>query len=307
MILKKLKDRIFTPKSWGKLASYSYLQKKMSNYQVKHLVNEKPQSFRKKINKFLNLIDYQMEGYKDLDKQRDLSIKFHWGHNHDFGSFKLEGRMKDRHIFLPVVFIDKFKVLPRKLDNKKVLDVGCWTGGTSLLLTAMGADVTAIEEVKKYVECVNYLKQAFDIKNLEAKNLSIYECNDKSFQNQFDFALFTGVLYHLTDPILALRIIFNSIKDDGYILLETAAVDSDEPILSYKGPTVFQNGKKKELNRSGWNWFFPSPVTLKQMMQDVGFKEVEISELIGGRVFAIGKRVEYVDMLRAGLSVKNIN
>jgi len=287
------------------LPSYNYLQNLMSNYQVKDLISVDSKSFKYKIDEFLQLHDHAMEGFKDSGKQRDLSIKFHWGHDHDFGEFSLKGRMGDRHIMLLATFIDKFKAIPTSLDGLRVLDIGCWTGGTSLLLSRMGAHVVAIEEVKKYIECLNYLKHAFNIDRLEPKNLSLYECTTADFQDSFDIVLFAGVLYHVTDPILALRITFDCLKDGGVCLLETATINSNKLILSYEGPTLFRSGSAKDLNRSGWNWFVPSPAVLSQMMSDVGFVEIQV-KVIGKRAFAVGKRHTHVDMMRGGLSDRNI-
>lgn len=288
------------------LLTYNYLKELMSNYQLKNLVNTDAASFKNKIEQFLQLKDYKMEDFKDTDVQRDFSIKFHWGHDHDFGDFSLKGMMGDRHISLLCTFMDDFNALPKTLKGLKVLDIGCWTGGTSLLLNAMGAEVLAIEEVKKYVDCLEYIKQSFNLKNFETRNLSLYECAKNEFYNRFDIVLFAGVLYHLTDPVLALRITFDCLKDGGICLLETAVEKSDKKILSYKGPTEFTRGTKKELNRQGWNWFFPSPKTLSQMMSDVGYEDILLSNIIHGRAFAVGKRKRHVDMMRSGLSVRGI-
>ena len=34
-----------------------------------------------------------MEGYTDPAAQRDLSIQFHWGHDHDFGEFTAQQKV----------------------------------------------------------------------------------------------------------------------------------------------------------------------------------------------------------------------
>ena len=101
----------------------------------------------------LETVDSQCEGYGDaeLEQQRDLSVKFHWGHNHDFGDFQLQGRMADRHIDLLANFISFFPVSLAYFQGKQVFDIGCWTGGTALLLAALGSNVHAIEEVKKSI------------------------------------------------------------------------------------------------------------------------------------------------------------
>lgn len=275
-------------------------------YHVKNLVGLTPAEFQTQINQFLQLKDGKMEGFQDEDKQRDLAIKFHWGHNQDFGAFKLEGKMGRRHLDIPAFFLDQYQGFPLDLKNKKVLDIGVWTGGTSLLLCALGAEVVAIEEVKKYVLSVEFLKKAFGLSNLTVLNKSLYDLNTPEFFDQFDFVLFSGVIYHVTDPVLALRITFNVLKDGGNCLVESAAIAEKRPIVSYEGPDIYATGSKKDLNRSGWNWFIPSPSALAQMMKDVGFDNVRASDVLNGRVLAAGRRTTHCDMNRAGLSVRNV-
>jgi SAM-dependent methyltransferase len=295
--------------NWEALPSLHYPRQLMLQYQMKDLRGTDAASFRSKLNEFLALRDFQMEGYADPDTQRDLSIQFHWGHDHDFGDFFLRGRMGKSHIAQIAAFIDLLHALPRRLDGKRVMDIGCWTGGTSLLLCAMGAYVVAVEEVKKYIDCLNYLKQAFGLERLEPINLSLFECTGPQFQDACDFVLFAGVLYHLADPVLGLRITFNCLKDGGTCLLSTAAIPGNRPLVFYEGPQVFGEGDKETLSRSGWNWFTPSIPALRQMMRDVGYKDIHTRKVrsdAGLRAFAVGRRVQHVDITRAGLSQRYI-
>ncbi len=289
------------PQHFGEAATF--LQTLMRKYQTKELVEETPDAFRARLSQFLEMVDWKMEGFSSPEKQRDLSVRFHWGHDHDFGDFSLKGRMGQRHVDILASFIDQFEALPTDLNGKKVLDVGCWTGGASLLLCALGADVISIDEVKKYIEALQYLKKSFGIKNLEPLRMSLFECGDtEQFQDGFDYVLFSGVLYHVTDPILALRTTFNCLKTGGVLLLETAAADSRETILTYEGPGVFGAGSHEDLSRSGWNWFIPSPSALSQMMQDVGFVDVRLGTVVDGRLLAVGRKEADMDIMRSGLS-----
>jgi len=283
-----------------------FLQAEMHRYRTSQLVSVRPDEFRKDIETFLHMNDAGMEEFMDPRKQRDLSIKFHWGHNHDFGEFRLEGRMQNRHIDLLAGFMERFRLSPSDFTGKKVLDIGCWTGGTSLLLCALGATVIAVEEVKKYAEVVRYLQHAFGLANLEVLHASLFDCTTSEFQDAFDFVLFAGVLYHVTDPILALRITFNCLKDGGKCLLETYALDSAESVVEYQGPGMLGPGSEEDLNRGGWNWFVPSPAALCRMMGDVGYQDVTVSEVIGARSMAAGTRHRHGDMMRGGLSVRAI-
>jgi 2-polyprenyl-3-methyl-5-hydroxy-6-metoxy-1,4-benzoquinol methylase len=254
----------------------------------------------------MDLEDAEMEGYVDPSRQRDLSIKFQWAHDHDFGDFVIKGLMGDRHVALVAAFVDLFHTLPLALDGMRILDIGCWTGGSSLLMAAMGAHVVAIDEVKKYIDCLTYVRDAFAIDRLEPRNLSLYDLTDPEFEDGFDYVLFGGVLYHLSDPIIGLRITFNVLKPGGSCLLETATVESKRLILGYAGPTAVEGGTAEERNRAGWNWFLPSPPTLSSMMADVGFTEIEMRRIRAERIFAVGVKQAQVDMTRAGLSVRSI-
>ena len=254
-------------------------------------------------------IDPDMEGYNEgeLEKQRDLSIKFHWGHTHDFGSFKLDGLMGYRHQELFEKFLAFFPITLDSFKDKHVLDVGCWTGGTTLLLGAISQEVTAIEEVKKYASTTQYLVDAFGI-NAKVIDTSLYALNDQKNYDCFDRIYFPGVIYHLSDPVLALRILFNCLSVGGDILIETAGFDSDEPICSFEGNYVYHaSGTREELNRGGWNYFKFSGSALERMMKEAGFTEVKAKwDANYNRLFAYGIKESQVGICKAGLSVPSI-
>ncbi len=153
------------------------LQRKFEVYKTSNLKGIIPEEFTESIQSRIGTVDAQTEGYseEEIEKQRDLSIMFHWGHNHDFGAFKLEGRMGDRHINLLSNFIALFPISLEDFRDKHVFDIGCWTGGTTLLLAALARKVYAIEEVKKYAETVSFLSESFGISDhISVKPLSIY-------------------------------------------------------------------------------------------------------------------------------------
>jgi len=112
----------------------------------------------------------------------------------------------------------------------------------------------------------------------------------------FDYIIFPGVLYHLTDPVLALRILFNCLKDGGELFIESAAHEGmGEPTLFYSGPS-----------RPGWNWFIPTPEAIKQMCLDVGFESCVVGTIKNGRVYGKATKSKQKDMLRAGLSRRDV-
>ena len=287
----------------------SYLKGLMNNYKVDKLADDvNAIEFEQNIKSMLGEVDYLSEGYESSDKQRDTSVAFHFGHNHDFGTFEVKGRMEtDRHIKVVGNFLEFNRIKPDSIKGKKIIELGCWTGGVSMLLNAMGAKVVLVEEVKKYVNFLNYFKQAFNLKNFTVVHSSLYElAKEKKLYDGFDYVLLSGVLYHITDPVLALRIGFNMTKPYGKCLIETAGFANNQRLCEYWGTDRFGAGTKQDMNRQGWNWFYPSTAALKQMILDVGFQEAKIHGLTHGRIYAAGIKEEQVDMLRAGLSVRDI-
>ncbi len=288
-----------------------YLEEKFTLYQTDNLKHISVKEFRSHLYKCLEIIDAEIEGYSEyeLNQQRDLSIKFHWGHDHDFGEFKLEGRMKNRHLEVLSNFIVTFNLSIDQFNNKQIWDIGCWTGGTSLILAALGGQVHAIEEVVKYCQIVNFLGSSFGLeKQLKAAPVSLYECNSSDYHDRFDIAYFPGVIYHLSDPVVALRIIYNALRIDGIILVESGGINTDEPFCSFEGSRIYsKKGSKEDKSRGGWNWFKPSPEALRRMMIEAGFDNVITfwnDDL--KRLYGYGKKMTHKGICKAGLSVKEI-
>jgi SAM-dependent methyltransferase len=286
------------------------LRQRFARYRTDRLHGVTPAAVRQVIESRLGTVDAEAEGYSplELERQRDLSIKFHWGHNHDFGEFRVEGRMLDRHIDLLANFIDLFPIRAEDFHEKEVFDIGCWTGGTALMLAALGARVLAIEEVKKYAEMAQFLADSFGVGDrLTVLPRSIYSCNTPEFQDRFDVVNFPGVVYHLSDPLIGLRILFNSLRVGGRILVESAGIDHPEPYCRFDGSLIHLSGSREALNRGGWNWYWPSPSALGRMMREAGFDEVQTCwHHETRRVFGFGKKLAQVPICRAGLSVPDI-
>ena len=255
----------------------------------------------------IGTIDLFQEGYVSQQHQRDLSIKFHWGHNHTFNeSLSVNGRMADRHVNLMAQFMVRYGLSDDFFNGKDVLDVGCWTGGTTLLLKALGANrVVALEEVVKYQKAAQTLVvDIYAQENTNCAGGNLYSFEDAQ---KFDVIYFPGVIYHLSDPVLALRRLFNAARDGAVILVETMGLDQSGPVCEFHGNRVYSNGTIEELNRGGWNWFVPAPECLSRWMLEAGFVENNsFYSDVSKRVFSFGKRVSHQDITRAGLSVPEI-
>lgn len=261
----------------------------MERYKTDSLVCS-PVTFEQKLR---DMIGKQM--LESSEGQRDAAVHFAWGHDHDFGTFKLKGKMCTRHIDIMELF-EKEIDLKERVKDAHVLDVGCWTGGASLLFAAMGAyRVLAIDEILGYTKCLHYLQTSFGIKNLFTLHTSLFDMI-LPHRTSFDIVYCAGVLYHLTDPVVGLRIMHNLLRPDGLLLLETVIYRADQgmSLVQYLGPS-----------KTGWNWWFPTVSALKQMLADTGFNNVRrVDKSRGNRVCFVASKSAVVPMMQCGLSRK---
>ena len=95
------------------LPAFDALRRLMRRYTTDNLVGVSPDAFQASLAARLGTVDPQTEGYLDPSRQRDLSIKFRFGHDHDFGAFQLDGQMGLRHLELLASFIDHNSKLGR--------------------------------------------------------------------------------------------------------------------------------------------------------------------------------------------------
>lgn len=259
---------------------------------------------------YIGKIDPEIEGLCEVENQRDLSIKFHWGHNHRFNeNIHVDGRMGNRHLNLMAQFMLRYNLTLDHFKNKDIIDVGCWTGGTLLLLKALGANkVLALEEVQKYALVARRLSQElYKLKDVTCDGTNLY---DLKTQHKYDIIYFPGVVYHLSDPVLALRRLFNATRNGGEIFIESMGINSERAICEFHGNRKYQDDSTqdaKNLNRGGWNWFVPSPKCLSLWLVEAGYENVDTYySSHSNRVFGYAKRNKYNEITRAGLSLRNI-
>ncbi|PAF44878.1 tRNA 5-methoxyuridine(34)/uridine 5-oxyacetic acid(34) synthase CmoB [Helicobacter sp. 11S02596-1] len=151
------------------------------------------------------------------------------------------------------------------LAGKDVADIGC-NNGYYLFEMAKHSPKSLVG-----FDPSGLYKTQFDFINLFLKQPITYELlgiqHLRDYQKRFDVIFCLGVLYHRSDPIVALKSLFMGLNDGGELILDTLIIDSTLeialcPRLSYaKMPNVY---------------FIPSVPTLKGWCDRVGFAEVEV-------------------------------
>ena len=162
---------------------------------------------------------------------------FIWGHDHDFGHAMMrKGAMGGRHIEITAESV-QLGFLPSDLSGKRVLDIGCWSGGDVLVLSGLGAVVTATEEHAGSAGSARRLMELVGCP-AQVQEQSAFR-DDPAWRQRFDIVYCSGVLYHVSDPVLLLRICFSYLRPGGRLIIQTQADTQNEgSACHYSGTAV---------------------------------------------------------------------
>jgi len=161
-------------------------------------------------------------------------------------------RYRDLYLFSQINFI-----------NKTVLDIGCWDGYFCFAAEAEGAKEVVGLDNPEYrwggMDGFNFLKNHFS-SSVQWQLGSVYELPARTF----DVILCYGVLYHLTDPLLAATNVFRMCNYQA--VFEGLMFDDENPLLRLEPPNKFRSDDTNPYSMStGW---------LKMVARMNGFKLV---------------------------------
>jgi tRNA (mo5U34)-methyltransferase len=177
--------------------------------------------------------------------------------------------------------------VPKKLEGKSVLDIGCNGGFYSIEMKRRGADrVVALDSDERYLNQARFAAEVLGME-IEFQNLSIYEI--AQLGEKFDLVIFMGVLYHLRHPLLALDLIREHVAKDLLLFqsmqrgsAEIAEVKNDyafeeQEIFEQPGfPKMFFVEKKFAGDQT--NWWIPNRACTEAMLRSAGFEIVKHAE-----------------------------
>ncbi|HEX5138739.1 MAG TPA: class I SAM-dependent methyltransferase [Planctomycetota bacterium] len=161
----------------------------------------------------------------------------------------------DRHVY---------ELLPEPLDGKKVLEFGHNMGATSIVLSHLGADVTAIEVSPRLSEVAKVNAARYGVSGrvrflLNDRTPSVLPLPDASF----DVITCNSVLEYVDHPILApvLRELHRVLKPNGLIVITATAsrfppreVHSGRWLVNWVPRWVDRFVAKGPIQRGLWPW-----------------------------------------------------
>lgn len=171
------------------------------------------------------------------------------------------------HHYRPTVFsklislvVHDAPAIPREAKGGKVLDVGCGTGDTLVLLKQLGWEVYGMDIDEKALAVakkrgIDHLRQGF------MEDVSRYP--DKFF----DAIRLYHVIEHVNDPAAAIKLLSKKLKKDGELILGTPNIDS--VVAKVFGSYWYNLDSPRHL-------FLFSPATLRKLVLDAKLAPVAL-------------------------------
>ena len=167
------------------------------------------------------------------------------------------------------------------LQGKRVLDVACNCGGFSVQAAKLNSEyVLGIDVTDHYLEQADFIKRALDLRQVDFKSLSIENVSETSV-GLFDVTFCFGILYHLENPVLAMKQLASVTK--GIMLVDTDVMPTPE----YKEPLWWMNFpaistlESNDATTSLWRskelpvQFTPNENAVVGLLKYLGFSKVE--------------------------------
>jgi tRNA (mo5U34)-methyltransferase len=197
-------------------------------------------------------------------KQRVAQIR--WYHIIDLGNGVVTPGANDTPRFMPRIG------LPKDLTGKTVLDVGAWDGAYSFEAERHGAARVLATDHFCWSGPGWGTKAGFDLarralrSHVEDQDIDVFDLSPQSV-GTFDIVLFLGVLYHLQDPLGAMRRLAAVTRE--MLILET------EVDLFYIRRPAIAIYPGTELSNDPTNWCGPNPAAVIALLKCAGFSRAE--------------------------------
>jgi SAM-dependent methyltransferase len=147
------------------------------------------------------------------------------------------------------------------LRGKSVLDVGCGVGHLAGFFEERGARVVCVDARPENIDRLRFL---YPEREAHVANV---ECDSLATLGRFDLVFCYGLLYHLENPIAALRNIAGCCRE--LLLLETVVSDCDKPVLQL----VDEPSETKNQAVSGFGCR-PSPAFVAMALSRISFRYI---------------------------------
>lgn len=181
------------------------------------------------------------------------------------------------------------------LKGKRVLDIACNGGFWSLQCALLGAEVTAFDSRPELLEQTRLLFRIAGLAEPRLQVLDYWAMTPASLGGSYDLVLNLGILYHLPDPLAALRLALAMSRE--VVVLDTMVSRSTESVvkLIWEEPDAIFNAVTPGIVA------YPSRSSVEMMLRQLGakrYQEIPLSRLPMPQDYLSGDRTSWVIEVR---------
>ena len=161
-------------------------------------------------------------------------------------------------------------IYPGGIEGKSVLDCACNNGAFLFALRDMGAGrCLGIDVRDHWIEQARFLARhrGDESDDLTFRTLDLYELPTLGLE-PFDITLFTGIFYHLPDPIRGLQIAANLTRELIFVSSMARGLQPDGLLAVGE-----ESMEDPLMGVYGLNWHPTGPNVIRRMLEHMGFAE----------------------------------
>ena len=174
--------------------------------------------------------------------------------------------------------------LPADCHGLRVLDLGARDGAFSFELERRGAAVVAVDYMPK--EKTGFLIAAELLQsNVEYRHANIFDLTPEEY-GTFDIIFFLGLLYHLPDPMRAIRIVRSLCRgemflethviDNAFLMPDGSSISLEQAAPGLSDAPIMQFYPKNSLEGDWTNYWGPNIACLKAMLEENNFEIISV-------------------------------
>ncbi len=175
-------------------------------------------------------------------------------------------------------FLSRAKALyPDGLSGKRFLDCACNAGAYCFFSRELDADLAVGFDIREHwINQARFVQKNRTIEptdRIEFEVMDLYDLPSKGY-SPFEFVYFSGIFYHLPDPVTGLKYAADLCSD--VLVLNTAMMAGD---LETDGLTKMSESTERVMSGVYELAWFPNNVsTLTSILQWLGFKSMKITQ-----------------------------
>lgn len=130
-------------------------------------------------------------------------------------------------------------------EGSSCLDVGTQEAVIPVCLSRLGAETVVTYDRLDLSDRITLVKEAYDVDSDYRPGLLLSELPgalDDAGYAPFDVVVFAGMLYHMIDPQDGLGTVRGFVREGGLVLVETAAIVSEEMVFFFNAEGRFYPG-----------------------------------------------------------------